>query len=212
MIKIWYHRNCFDGFGAALAAWLKYGDTAEYYPVQYQSEYPTLEPGDELYIVDHSVKENHMNELLSISDNITVLDHHKTAEEELSPFLASGQVKGLFDMDKSGAVLSWEFFQPGKPLPKLFHAIQDRDLWHFKCEGTNEVNMALQLLPLDFAKWQKFLDDEHFLTLIPRGKDLLKYHNRQVKQSKRNAFLCELLGHEVPVVNLSTSSMISDVV
>ena len=30
-----YHANCADGFGAAFAAWLKFGDEAEYQAAQY---------------------------------------------------------------------------------------------------------------------------------------------------------------------------------
>ena len=30
-----YHRSCADGFGAAYSAWLRFGDEAEYLPMQY---------------------------------------------------------------------------------------------------------------------------------------------------------------------------------
>ena len=36
-IVVLYHADCLDGFGAAYAAWEKFGDTAEYIPVQYLS-------------------------------------------------------------------------------------------------------------------------------------------------------------------------------
>jgi len=37
-IVVLYHANCLDGFGAAYAAWKKFGDTADYIPVQYGEE------------------------------------------------------------------------------------------------------------------------------------------------------------------------------
>ena len=37
-----YHDNCRDGFGAALAAWCRFGDTADYQSVQYGRPAPEV--------------------------------------------------------------------------------------------------------------------------------------------------------------------------
>ena len=36
----------------------------------------------------------------------------------------------LFDMNRSGAMISWEYFHLERPIPDLFRYIQDRDLCH----------------------------------------------------------------------------------
>jgi len=37
-IVVVYHKGCMDGFGAALVAWKKFGDQANYIPVSYGTE------------------------------------------------------------------------------------------------------------------------------------------------------------------------------
>jgi hypothetical protein len=51
-----YHNNCPDGFGSALAAYLKFGDKSEYIGVKHQQDPPELEPGSEVYILDNIAK------------------------------------------------------------------------------------------------------------------------------------------------------------
>ena len=47
-----YHGHCPDGFGAAYAAWLRLGESAEYVPAEYGS-YPVLNvTGLDVYILD----------------------------------------------------------------------------------------------------------------------------------------------------------------
>ena len=37
-----YHANCADGFGAAWAAWMRWGDEVEYFPCAYGQEPPDV--------------------------------------------------------------------------------------------------------------------------------------------------------------------------
>ena len=45
-MKVLYHAGCDDGFGAAYAIWLKYGNQADYIPVQYGQPFPEVSPGE----------------------------------------------------------------------------------------------------------------------------------------------------------------------
>ena len=41
--QVWYHAGCFDGFGAAYAAWLSLGEVdTTYHPVSYSSPLPDV--------------------------------------------------------------------------------------------------------------------------------------------------------------------------
>jgi uncharacterized protein len=66
MLKIYtlYHNNCPDGFGSALAAYLKFGDKSEYIGVKHQQDPPEMEPGSEVYILDFSYPRQVMEALL----------------------------------------------------------------------------------------------------------------------------------------------------
>ena len=58
-----YHKDCMDGFGAALVAWKKFGAQASYIPVSYGTEQDSFvddmaksaeHPLSELYVLDFS--------------------------------------------------------------------------------------------------------------------------------------------------------------
>ena len=52
-----YHKNCNDGFGSALVAWLKFKDDAEYFPASHYSQPPDV-TGKNVYICDFSYSKN----------------------------------------------------------------------------------------------------------------------------------------------------------
>ena len=83
---------------------------------------------------------------------LVMLDHHKSAAEKLTGFACRCGVVH-FDMDKSGARLAWEFFQPAKPVPDLVRFVEDRDIWAWQYPESAGFLAALDMEPLDFARW-----------------------------------------------------------
>ena len=58
-----------------------------------------------------------------------------------------------FDMSRSGCVLAWQYFFHDLKPPKILLHIEDRDLWHFKLDGTREITTALyERMPITFAE------------------------------------------------------------
>lgn len=55
-----------------------------------------------------------------------ILDHHKTAEADLARVPEANKV---FDMTRSGCALAWQYFYPDTPMPRVFEAVEARDLW-----------------------------------------------------------------------------------
>ncbi len=108
-----YHAHCADGFGAAWAAWKRFGAEARYLAVQHGAPAPSLPEGSEVYILDFAYTRAETETIRRRAASLRVIDHHRTAEEELR-----GLDYATFDNRKSGAVLSWEFFHPGKPVPE----------------------------------------------------------------------------------------------
>src|SRR3989344_4009160 len=133
---ILYHgRNCPDGFGAALAAWLYYGDSAEYVgldhgDVKSADDLPPLQ-GRAVYILDFSFAAEVMAAIDERAAKLVMLDHHKSAAEKLTGFACRCGVVH-FDMSKSGARLAWEFFHPHEPIPELLKYVEDRDIWKWE--------------------------------------------------------------------------------
>lgn len=152
-----YHTKCPDGFGAAFAAWLKFGDAALYVPADYGDTPPDV-VGKDLYILDFSYPRDVMEKLDKVARSITLLDHHSTAEENLSGFQCQcGLIH--FDQSKSGARLAWDHFHPACKVPALIKYIEDRDLWKFALPGTRPFLAFLDTLPFDFQQWRTLLNE-----------------------------------------------------
>ena len=147
MTYVLYHAGCDDGFGAAWAAWKKLGDSAVYLPVKYGDALPDIDVGSRVVIVDFSYPRDAL-EWLAERCKVVVLDHHKTAQEDLAdlPFAE-------FDMERSGAGMTWDYFYPGQPRPPLIDNIEDRDLWRFALPGTKQISSGLRSYPMDFQVW-----------------------------------------------------------
>ena len=196
--------SCNDGFTAAWAAWTVMGDNADYIPVNYGDKVPDVSSYTDLYIVDFSYPAATLLEL-AVGRRVVVLDHHRTAEQDLKDLNLPNEGMIKFDMNKSGAVLAWEFFHPKIALPKISEYVQDRDLWQWKLSHSKEVSAALDLTERTFAGWSEFnqqlLDDDGYNNIIVTGSAILKFINQKVDLACKKARLGVLAGHEVPIVN-----------
>jgi oligoribonuclease NrnB/cAMP/cGMP phosphodiesterase (DHH superfamily) len=199
-----YHANCLDGFGAALAAQMHFAPRhieVDYHPASHGSEPPECS-GREVYIVDFSYKRPLLKQICDEAQKVTILDHHITAQEDLEGLTEEhDNLRVVFDMEKSGAVLAWEHFHD-TPVPRLLQHVQDRDLWHFELDGTDEINTALMSHPFSFPLWQGLIEDEQKLaSLHAEGLTLNRYRRQLIEQYKKRAVTGRIAGFEVPVVN-----------
>jgi oligoribonuclease NrnB/cAMP/cGMP phosphodiesterase (DHH superfamily) len=198
-----FHKHCADGFGAAFAAWLKFGDDAEYLSMKYNwvntvSEFdakvgPRSLPRD-IYILDFSFPKVVMEALFESKHRVVWLDHHKTAFESWHPtetnlieesFGERGQHTIILDNNRSGALIAWRFFHGILPPPDLIKHIDDYDRWQFKLEGTREVIKALYSnSPWKFAQWREYIESKDNYSplrdLYLAGTYLLNAHNQHV--------------------------------
>ncbi len=78
-----YHGNCADGFTAAWAVWKRFGDAWDYHAGIYQNPPPDVS-GRDVLLVDFSYKRETMKQMARSARSILVLDHHKTAAEDLA--------------------------------------------------------------------------------------------------------------------------------
>ena len=193
-IVVIYHEGCMDGFGAAYFAWKVLGDKATYTPKQYGSVLDGLPSGKlSIIMLDVSFPKDIM-EMVATDHNLVVLDHHKTAKEALA-----GADYALFDMNKSGAKLAQEYFQP--PLSPdqwdLADYLQDRDLWQWKLDGSREFSAALQSYDFDFDVWGKL----SVLDLVKEGCAITRLIQQQVQRIITRTYKCDYNGTPGMIVN-----------
>lgn len=119
----------------------------------------------------------------------------------------------IFDMSKSGAVLSWEYFHPDIPLPRVLKYVQDRDLWLFKEENTKAAleGMRASGQIYDFEFWTKMTESVNLDDCIRSGRNIIKYQQNVIKETvddPKKYAIVELYGYIAAVYN--TSTLMSD--
>lgn len=185
-----YHAECMDGFGAAWALWKRFPQ-ARFVPVKHGFPQPGGLDNLHVVMVDFSY---HRDDILSLAEraaSLQILDHHITAQSALTdlPF-------AYFDMDRSGAVLAWEWAHT-QPVPWLLQYVQDKDLWQWDLPHSREISAALASYPFDFAKWEQL----EFETLKIEGTGILRSENNLVDKLIQDAIMVSLAGYTVPAVH-----------
>lgn len=230
-----YHGNCFDGMASAWAASKFFQNEMEwgrrnkhgvvsYIPVLHGAEIPMMEPDSTVYIVDFSYPGNTLHSLLEVMRHVYVIDHHKTAEQSLGEFYNTltdfereEKFHMVFDMEKSGARLTWEFFFPDHEAPPLVLYVEDRDLWRFKLPQSEAINAFIQSYPMDLVNYDELssqlgasMSNEESLleNCAEMGRAIARYKatmTAKMCESPRMVTLYDVSGkgHHVPVVNAS---------
>ncbi len=170
-----YHGRCADGFAAALAAWRFYGGDLQCLGLTHGQiagvqDLPPLD-GRAVYVLDFAFPPALLAEIDARAAQLVLLDHHKSAAEQLAGFECRCGVVH-FDMHKSGARLAWEFFFAGQPLPDLVRFVEDRDLWSWQYPQTAGFVAALDLEPFDFERWSAIADftPQQVQAFVERGQ------------------------------------------
>lgn len=192
-----YHKGCLDGFAAAWVVRRAFlGENIIFLGGVYGQSAPEIDPNSIVCIVDFSYSRKILLEMAE-NNNVIVLDHHKSAKEQLKdlPFIE-------FDMNKSGAVMTWEYFFENKSVPPFISYIQDRDLWKFELKDSKEVNAALFSYPMEFEIWDT-LAAKSIHSLRDEGKVLLRDRQRHIDSFSRGWAITsiDIGGHIVPCLN-----------
>lgn len=203
MFQVWYHADCDDGFGAAWAArehFKKMGllHQVDFVPVKYGAPPPAVYGSQGIYIVDFSYPRKVLENLLPLVKSLTILDHHKTAEADLKDF-----PNAIFDMNRSGAVITWQFFSD-KPVPLLLRYIQANDLWrHTSMQNTQAMIRYIRTVRRDFNAWDEMAAtiETSFHEVMPKALAIEQYFQTQKNYIADAAHFINFGGEVVPVVN-----------
>lgn len=219
-----YHANCYDGVTAAYVCYRALDmafegmqPSVDYLPLNYSDPPPDVK-GKDVYIVDFSFKREIMRQLAYDANNLVCLDHHKTAQEALEGLakeilIETGKdITIVFDMNRSGAGIAWDYFFKESSRPDLVNYIEDRDLWKFTLPNSKEYNAFIQSFDINLHTWiyelsGKFnINDPNTLEI---GKALLRLENKYVKQIVANAKLIQIDMCTIP--HVQTSILMSEV-
>lgn len=199
-----------DGLGAAWAAYQKFGDDAQYLPMQYTDtfDYSKVDEEYTVYFVDFSFKRDEMIMLANQVSEIIVIDHHKTAQENLVDLPDNVLVR--FDMNHSGAVLTWNYFFPRAAfVPTLLQYIEDRDLWLWKMDRSESLSEGLFFLVEnnDIKSFDYVMNQKTLFEIMQIGEIIAENRNRKVKGKVKHVANIRVDGREF--VSMNTTDDIS---
>lgn len=194
-----YHGDA-DGFGAAYAVSKRKDiEVIEYIPVQYDRPFPILHPNTEaLFILDFSYNPLICESAIKLYDlkTLVILDHHESAKDMLA-----GNKYAHFDMTKSGAVMTWEYFHPDTQIPDILRYVQDRDLWKFILPYSEEVNLYIASFPQTFEAWDTF----NLIDALLEGAAIKTFRDNQIDRSLKNITYAIFNGYRIPIVNCTAN-------
>ena len=199
-IVVLYHGNCLDGFAAAYAAWKKFGDEAMYVAC-YHGEAPDADLTDkEVYMVDFSYTKSELLAMEKVTKRLVVLDHHIGTKDAVE-----ATQEHVFDTERSGTGIAWNYFHPDKKLPRILAYVQDNDLWHFALLNSKEIAAYLSTAPFEFepfdATAKQGEDDEFFAHIVEKGKIYGEYFDYMCGLLAKNAEEVQFGEYRVLAVN-----------
>ncbi|RMH11307.1 MAG: hypothetical protein D6698_16615 [Gammaproteobacteria bacterium] len=203
MILVLYHYPCTDGF---TAAWVAHralssrGERVRLLPRSYGEPFPTeeAEGAKQVFILDFSYRREVLEPLME-KYRITVIDHHATAQKDLE-----GLPNVFFDMNRSGAGLTWDYFFPENERLRLVHYVEDRDLWRFQHPHSMEVNAYIGTFSYSISEYNRLASEieEGLYEVRDRGAAVLRYIEKGASLLCDYARKQTFLGYEaIPVVN-----------
>lgn len=217
-LAIIYHGNCLDGFTAYWAAhrWAVLRALEDSYlyidgiagTYQEEPDYSALR-GRTILFVDFSYKYDVLRKMVEQGvESIFLLDHHKSAYEDVRTALRENllpehKVLPLFDMDRSGAGLTWDVLMGGER-PRLIDLIEDRDLWRFQYADTKAVNAALFSYDYSLSTWERLMHGSPAVDALAEvGEALQRKLEKDVAELARVQLQwLRIGGFMVPAVNV----------
>lgn len=181
-----YHAKCADGFSAAWVFHHHHQRTVvgrpypEFVPGRYGYPAPDV-AGRDVYLVDFSFKREVVAAMLASARSVTLIDHHKSAIEDLAG------LPGLIhftDLNRSGATLAWDYLFPGQQRPLLLGHIEDRDLWRFKLPHTREIQSVVFSLEYTFDNWDQLMAaaPHDLVAMTAQGAAIERKHRKDVAE------------------------------
>jgi len=198
------HGHCADGMGSMWAC-KKRLKNVKFWEAFHGDDPPDC-TGEVVALLDFAYKRPVMERIVSQAKGVVVIDHHISAQQDLE---GMKNIDLRFDMDHSGAVLSWQYFHENKPAPILLKYIEDRDLWNWNIEHAREFLTGLDSLKPSFENYDYAA--RYPRKMIAMGIPILAFQKQIVNDSVKKACLGTLDGFPAMIVNENHREFVSDV-
>jgi len=196
-MKCYYHRDM-DGKCAAAIVYDKFhselGSYLQMIDIDYKDDFDpnSISKDEVVWILDFSFHPEVMEQILKITQDITWIDHHKSAME----YKYSKELKGIRDINFAGCELTWKFLHPNDTMPRIVEMLGRYDIWDFSKYGDdlNRLQSGIRLYDTSpqSISWNIWLSTKYsgqdldgigycmdeLNVLLDEGSIALKYRNR----------------------------------
>ena len=209
---IFAHSHCTDGLVAAsimkYSLQLSYLVEPEVIFVSYGKEQEALEKANldsetTVYCVDFAFNRELTLELCKLAAKVIVLDHHKTAQENLEDLKTHRCFYFIYDVEKSGASIVRDYckqhldlysrinFKQKEILNKVVAMVEDRDLWLFRLPLTKEFAeyVFAYMQPNDINRMTEILFKYSFDNLkeiCQMGETIMNYKDNIIEKKLKS--------------------------
>lgn len=159
----------------------------------------------DLIMFDVSKTSTDLIKVAKVAKSITILDHHHSLEKEMAKLTPSEidkltNVKILYDVERSGAQITWDFFFPDKKRPWFIDIIADRDLW--KWQIANSKSIGAYLYQNGYYTWKGFdslmsCAESSIEKFSLMGQVLLDAEAKEINENMRYAILTKF---SIPII------------
>lgn len=199
-----YHARCSDGFAAAVVVGEFFGfDNVDFVEGRYGENMDDFDVTDrDVVLVDFTFKRDVMLDIAAKAKTVLVLDHHLSAQKDLVDL--PDNVSTVFDMKRSGAMITYQYYFPTRPVPQIIKHIQDRDIWTWILPESRNVISALFSYEYDMDLWREFIfindpSDRFYV----EGECIERKHHKDIDEFiESSAHRMIICGHDVPAVNV----------
>lgn len=184
-----YHKGCIDGFTGffILHTTKNISSKAKIYPDVPSAKTPPNNIEDkDVIIIDVAYKYDVLKEIMRVAKSVTFIDHHVSIKDDVQKIIKELNSKKnivIYDEEKSGASLTWEYFYPKTKMPYFVRFVEDNDIGRWALKYCKEFIIALETkFKLDntsenLKKWKLLFDKKTIKYLISKGKVYMEYRN-----------------------------------
>lgn len=227
-----YHANCIDGSVGALCAYYDF-PKAYFHAATHNKEDDILDnvKDKDVYFIDFCYKEDKTRAICELAKSVVFLDHHQTSlpyiekivneyssnkltledvgRTSMKEAVSLDKCKSFCSMDKSGAMLAYEYFSKARYSinVEVVEMVQDRDLWKWEYPETEAVTSFLYTLPqFDPTVTQTFLDWHCYAgysiaELKDLGQPIVKARQKNIEDGCKRAFKARMFDKEIYIAN-----------
>ena len=175
---------------------------------------PDLSEHDYVTVLDYTLREVWIKYVIRITkiQNFLWIDHHVSHKDLYEKYT---YISGIRNCDIAACELTYEYFYPGKEVPKFVKYIGDRDIWKWEYPDTAgfcEYMMFRDTKPKNEIWIDLFDENVKLSSLIETGNELKKARMYNLKRIiKDTAYEDKIDGERCVKINSSDITSTSDI-